>query len=457
MSDTKVDKVKKVINCYVPVTACNFKCHYCYVGQTDGFKGEILPLQHSINDIVKALSKKRLGGTCLLNFCACGETLFAPYLIELVKLLLEEGHYCTIVTNGVMSKRFDEILKYSDEALSRLFIKFSYHYLQLKEKNLLDTFYKNVSKIKNSPASFTVELTANDETIPYIDELKKSCAENLGALCHIIESRDMNNELKRLTKLPLEEHLKVWNSFDTPLIKFQESTYEIKRKEFCYAGDWALTLNLDTGDLGYCLGYGKKITNIFDNIEKPLTLCAIGCNCPWEHCWSSYFVMTNGVIPELKTPYYCDLRDRQCNDGSFWLKNPVNKFFHTKLLETNHEYTSNKKKFVNQLQAILWNTEYNTEYNTELMEIIESELLKKNISTIYLYNQDKLSEWLINLMKTSKIKVKYLKRETIFQKLKFYCSFFPKNIVVTDYANFDKITKKYNRYNQKFISIFNLI
>lgn len=36
---------------------------------------------------------------------------------------------------------------------------------------------------------------------PYIDEITQKCIDNCGAIPHIIESRDNNNNFKKLTKL----------------------------------------------------------------------------------------------------------------------------------------------------------------------------------------------------------------------------------------------------------------
>jgi len=63
-----MDKIKRVINCVVPVKVCTFKCHYCYVGQNNIFNGKIEKLKYDNEYIQKALTKARLGGTCLINF-----------------------------------------------------------------------------------------------------------------------------------------------------------------------------------------------------------------------------------------------------------------------------------------------------------------------------------------------------------------------------------------------------
>ena len=49
-------------------------------------------------------------GFVLINLCAGGETLLGETILPVVKALLEEGHYVMVVTNGTMTKRFDEII-----------------------------------------------------------------------------------------------------------------------------------------------------------------------------------------------------------------------------------------------------------------------------------------------------------------------------------------------------------
>lgn len=127
-----MEKIKRYIDCYVPITTCTLRCHYCYITQHGLFAQKIPKLKYSVGTVRKALSKERLGGTCLINFCAAGETLLLKELLDYVRALLEEGHYVMIVTNATVSNRFDEVVKFPPDLLRRLFFKFSYHYLELK-------------------------------------------------------------------------------------------------------------------------------------------------------------------------------------------------------------------------------------------------------------------------------------------------------------------------------------
>lgn len=170
-----MEKVVKFIDCYIETETCNLKCHYCYIALRNKFKNHIIELQRSPKEIQSALSKERMGGICLINLCAGGETLLGETILPVVKALLEEGHYVMVVTNGTMTKRFDEIITWDKALLSHLFIKFSFHYLEMTRLNMLDIFIDNVKKIAHSACSYTVEVTPNDKLIPHIDEVKKVC------------------------------------------------------------------------------------------------------------------------------------------------------------------------------------------------------------------------------------------------------------------------------------------
>lgn len=459
----KVDKVKRVVNCPVPVTACNFKCHYCYIGQTDGFSGEIRELNHSPEFIAQALSLKRMGGPCLINICGMGETLLAPYVVELTKCLLGQGHYVTLVTNGTISKRFDELCALPENLLERLFIKFSFHYLELTRLGLMDTFFANIKKIKKSTASFTVELTANDESIAHIDDIRSVCLEELGAVCHIIESRNNNDSgMGRLTQLPCEDHLKAWSACDSDLIRFQQTTWGKKRKEFCYAGDWVLNFYMETGDVTACLGGGHKITNLYDDIERPLNATAIGTNCPWPHCYSSYFVMTNGAVPSVETPCYGLMRNRVCPDGTEWLKPKIKAFFSSQFKESNPEYSEDKKAYIDALMAEEYDNTENHYSKQKIIEILENQLTKKDIRSVSVYGTEKMGGWIADLLKGTSVRVKFIVKDdftddshpTVKVKIKRYVKYSLKRIL--RHSQDPVLLNRYDRWPKTDLAIVSL-
>ena len=273
------EKIKRFIDIAIPCETCNLRCHYCYITQHGKFKEKIYNINHSPEFIArKALSKKRLGGTCLMNLCAGGETLIPKFTVDFTRELLEEGHFVSIITNGTLSKRFDEIADFDKELLKRLFIKFSYQFLELKRLNLLDKYFKNVLKMKENGVSFSVEITSNDEIIPYLDEAKEICYKYLGAYPHITIGRKDSDDIPILTKLSKEEYKNVWEKFNSKMFEFKFPIFGEKRKEFCYAGDWTFNLNLQTGRLNKC--YAMPLAqNIFKDIDKPIKFEAIGNNC----------------------------------------------------------------------------------------------------------------------------------------------------------------------------------
>ena len=340
-----MDKIKRYIDCYVPITTCTLRCHYCYITQHGLFANKVPKFKYSVETVRKALSKERLGGICLINMCAAGETLISTELLGYVRALLEEGHYIMIVTNATISKRFDEIAAFPPELLKRLFFKFSYHYLELKERNILDRFFSNIKKVRDAGASFTLEVTPSDELVPFIEEMNRKAVEELGAVPHVTIARDERNPdiLPILTDMSRDEYRKIWGQFDSVMFDYKMTIYEVKREEFCYAGEWSAYLNLGTGNMRQC--YRSLITqNIFDAPEKPIRFHPIGRHCMEHHCYNGHSFIVLGDIPELPAPTYAELRNRICVDGSEWLKPEMKSFMSSKLKESNREYTEKEKR-----------------------------------------------------------------------------------------------------------------
>lgn len=330
------EQIKKFIACNIPMSACNLKCHYCYISQLSQWERNKVDFALNPAQIEKALSADRLGGTCIINLTGKGETLIPKEMPEVIRRLLEQGHFLEVVTNGTLTNRFEEIAEFPRELLERLEFKFSFHYLELKERGWMERFFNNVNKMRERGCSFTLELMPNDEIVPYIEDIKRVCIENVEALCHLTIGRDDTDARKILTKIPIEEYLKAWQQFDSNMFNFKYSVFNVKRCEFCYAGMWSLYVDLATGDTRQCYGL-PVIQNIYKDINKPLYYRPVGRKCRQPYCYNAHAFMSLGVIPEIDTPTYADIRDREGRDGNHWLTEKLRDAFASKLVDSNEK------------------------------------------------------------------------------------------------------------------------
>ena len=151
----------------VPLSICNFRCYYCYLAQrAEHYQGIQPEMKYSPEQVARALSPKRLGGLAYFNICADGETLLLNDLDIYVKRLVEQGHFSEIVTNCTITPMLEKILSWDKELVGQVEFKCSFHYLELKKRNLLKRFTENVNKIWDAGASACVEITPSDELIP---------------------------------------------------------------------------------------------------------------------------------------------------------------------------------------------------------------------------------------------------------------------------------------------------
>lgn len=313
--------------------------------QNRPFNSEKREIGHTPSEIREALSLKRMGGQCFLNFCAGGETLLNDELIPIIQELLEEGHFVQIVTNGSLQKPFQQIVALDSNLLKRLFLKISFHYLELKKRNLLDVFFLNVKTVRDARIAFSLEITPSDELIPEIESVKELSLREVGALPHITIARTENNrEFEILSKYSKEEYRQIWSVFESPLFDLKMKLIHDKRGEFCYGGEWTAYLDLKSGELRQCY-IGEVVDNIYAAKDQPLHFRPIGRQCPERYCYNGHAWMTWGCIPGMNLPTYGDMRNRVCKDGTEWLTPAVKEFFSHRLEESHIQYTEKAKEY----------------------------------------------------------------------------------------------------------------
>jgi len=338
-----MDKIKKVFLFAIPVSICNFRCHYCYLAQRDeSFQGLHPEMKYSPEKFGHAMNANRVGGTAYANFCADGETLLVRDIDLYVKAFIQQGHYAEVVSNMSVTTVIDKFLSWDKDLLSHLEFKCSFHYLELKKKGLLDTFAANVKRVWDAGASATIEITPSDELVPYIDEVIAFSMENFGALPHLTIARnDRTSTIDYLTNLDMDEYARVWSQFRSDFWEYKRTIFGVKQKDFCYAGAWSLHINLCTGDARSCY-HSASLGDVFADPSKPFPTEAVGA-CPIAHCYNGHALLTLGLIPHSTNVRYGNIRNRIRTDGGEWLHPVLKSFFNTQLIETNRRYSKPKQ------------------------------------------------------------------------------------------------------------------
>lgn len=405
----QLPKLKRFIDIYIPIEVCNFRCPYCYVHQHRG-NGSAWKSKHSTKEIKSAFSRDFLGGTCLLNVCAGGETLLYPYMIEIIETMLSCGHYVSIITNGSISERFLALSNFPTEYRERLFIKFSFHWTELKRLNLFDVFWSNVHLMRNSGVSFSIELAAYDGLIQDENEIKKMCMNEVGAFPHVTALRDeLTSGYKLMTNHPIDEYEKIWQSYQSDLFNIRFDVIKNKSKGFCYAGAWSYTINLGSGEIRQC--YQENIIgNIFDHDCKFIPEMPVGNLCCSEYCYACHAFLSLGVMPDYKGKYtYADVRDR----NSSWLTPNMREFMSQKLYRNNRQFNVFQRLYENIKQQNR-NKKCIKSVETLLKETLEG-IIDKNgyvisetehyLNKVYRNNIPQILKWIKNYNKDSKSKI----------------------------------------------------
>lgn len=340
------NKLSKLILLYIPTSICNNRCEYCFINHTDSWNEEKELFKYSVDQMLQGLTKKRLGGTCLINLTAKGETLLYKDLVPLAEGLLKEGHYVEIITNGTVKKVIEQFLEFPKEYQERLFFKISYHYKEMLGKKKEEVFWENVERIKASSCSFSLELMPYDELNNCVEDIIEQCENHVGAPCHATVGRDDSDKNKGLlTNLSREEYVEKWNQLDSQMFKLKMDLFGVKRKEFCYAGKWSIIIDIASGKAGQC--YGRPFTqDVFKDPNKPIEFFPVGYTCLQPFCFNGHSHVALGMLPDVKAPTYEQVRNRVCKDGTEFLKPGCKEFFSQKLSNNNKQYNFVQKIFI---------------------------------------------------------------------------------------------------------------
>ncbi|MCQ2394028.1 MAG: radical SAM protein [Kiritimatiellae bacterium] len=341
------EKIKRFIECYVPVTCCNLKCEYCYVPQKHWQQGRMPQFKYTPAQIGRAFSRARWGGLCYVSICGGGETLLPPEMPTIVHEILKQDHFVNLTTNGTCTQAFETILKLiPPEMLERLHFAFSLHYLELKRLNLLSVFAENVARMRRAGCSFVVQLNLYDGYLPYLDEIKDYCLKHFKALPQLAATRDEKQpRLKLLTSLSEDEYLRLGRQFESPLFDFTMQNFNRRHSEFCHAGAWTFVADLAEGWIKPCYCTGEMIDFIQDT-DKPIPFCPVGRNCRSDFCHNSSHFLSLGNIPEKFTEItYAGLRNRP---EANWYTSRMSQFLSTKLQDDNARLSSMGKLFYSQ-------------------------------------------------------------------------------------------------------------
>ena len=313
--------IVKFIECLIPITLCNLRCHYCYVIQRNKRNMQPAKFQYPVQHMLQCLTKNRFGGMVYFSICGAGETMLCPELPDLVKGLIAEGHIVNITTNGTCSMQLKRLINVLTESERKaLHLSFSLHYLELIRLNLIEIFFENVKFVRDAGCSYFVQFNMTDEYMPHINDIGRLVEEQLGAKPQVAATRrevKLESEVQLFTALTEEEYRLAGKAFDSPLFECTLENFNKKKPGYCYAGKVSYVLNLSTGLLQACYASKQKI-NIFARPDAEIKFFEIGRHCPSLFCMNSSHFMALGTIPTSNVPSYASLRNRTTINGGTW-------------------------------------------------------------------------------------------------------------------------------------------
>ena len=208
--------------------------------------------------------------------------------------LAEQGHI-TAVTTNLNSIDPDEIAALFPEGSRRRVLFFaSLHYFELQRRGRLDHFFDHLLRLRQAGFSWQIRLCLAPEYLPVIDEIDQLCRQRTGQLPVLTRWRDIERRDADMTALDrIGERSAVY--------KLQKQCADVRRREFCHAGEFTVALDLGSGRYRACLAEPAagelRPEEESGTIAFPLTPAGENCHARWCMCCSH--LLPWGVIPEL--------------------------------------------------------------------------------------------------------------------------------------------------------------
>ena len=347
-------KIVKTITACVPGTACNFKCKYCYIGNCcDEDHRTPTKFLYSVEHMIKAFSPERLGGIADIIVIGNGETLLPPEVVPFIKGLLKQGHVVELATNLTLNDRVDELLNMSKENLSRLVMRPSFHYNELKRLNKIDDFFNNLNKFREAGSACIPFMVICNEYMPVLDEIKSLFQNKFGAMpqCTPTLTYEKKSDINRFGKVQTDpiitQELKnlIKEKFNSSIFDLCCDYLNVDPKQvFCYAGKYSFTVTLDNGNVQKCHCAPPEFS-MFKDLNRSLDMEAIGSNCCINTCAMQYQFIAQGLLEncaEDLTHYSLVWKDREnyCNEE-------VKRLLNFNYLQENLKYTDSQKEQIN--------------------------------------------------------------------------------------------------------------
>ena len=300
------EKIERYIQGAVLTNGCNLACDYCYL-KLQGHKNKGCQFVYSFDVIEKAMSKDRWG-VSLISLTGDGETLLDRNVVELANILLNNGHFLNIVNNGTQTNNLRYFINSVDaDKRQKVMFTFSLHYIELKRRGLLDTYFNNIKMVRNAGCSIFIHLVLAEQYLKMLDEIKTACMSYIGALPHVGLVRDESDMQSRklAVKMNEDDFFEIGHSFNSSFFGIQEYLYKKgKIKDYCYAGQLGILLNFSSGNARQCM-CNTKGYNVFEKPNEPIRFEAVGHNCSAPWCFCDAFQIL-GMIPQLGLSGYAD-------------------------------------------------------------------------------------------------------------------------------------------------------